>query len=105
MVNRYFLSKLCEINYRMSVHEGDANHRLASEAENIVLFPSADVPSQHRRAFETMKRSINETLKDVRFPFSPSKILHIRSVTAAKYIGLLISIEQSLRNEAESTDQ
>lgn len=104
-VNRYFLSKLCEINYRMSVHEGDANHRLASEAENIVVFPSADVPSEHRYAFQEMKKVLNATLSDVRFPFTPAKIRGIRNVTAARYIALLITIEQNLRNEAESTNQ
>lgn len=102
-VNRYFLSKLFEINYRMSIHEGDANHRLASEAENIVVFPSEDVPNEHRLAFEELKKLLNATLSDLPFPFSPSKIRNIRNVTAAKYIKLLIAIEQSLRNEEEST--
>lgn len=104
-VNHYFLSKLSEINYRMAVHEGDANHRLASEAENIVLFPSDDVPDDYRYAYEEMKTVLKATLKDMRFPFVPSKIRGVRNVTVVKYLALLMSIEQSLRNEAESTDQ
>ena len=101
-INRYFLSKLCEINYRMSVHEGDANRRLASEAENIVLFPAADVPMRFRKSFEEMKKTLNDALADVRFPFTLSKIQSIRNSTAAKYLKLLIDIQDSLSGDLDS---
>ena len=35
-MKNYFYSKLFDINYRIAIHEGNANQRLASEAPKIL---------------------------------------------------------------------
>ena len=98
-MNHYFLEKLSGINYRMSVNEGNANQRLASEAENIVVFPAVDVPIEYRDEFVKLKKILNASLDNVKFPLTISRIRGIYNVTAAKYIKLLIDIEYRLSNE------
>jgi len=47
-MRNYFIGKLFDINYRMAIHEGNANRRLASEAIKILLLPSNEVPDLYR---------------------------------------------------------
>ena len=50
----YFLGKLYEINHRLSLHEGNANRRLASEAIKIRLLPKSEVPENYKHKFELL---------------------------------------------------
>ena len=61
----YFLSKLSIINYRISIHEGDANRRLTSQAVEIYhkLFLS-EVPDEYKRDFDKLLKLIKKTLND-----------------------------------------
>ena len=60
----YFISKLAEINYRMAIHEGNANRRLASEAIKILLLPLSEVPEYHKSEFNKLRNCIKETVKN-----------------------------------------
>ena len=94
-----FLGKLSLINYRIAIHEGDANRRLASQSVEIAfkLFPS-EVPLQYKKEFNKFLSCINKTLDTVAEScFHPVKILGIRNSTASKYIKLLIEIEDCLK--------
>ena len=54
----YFLSKLSIINYRMSIHGGDANRRLASQVVEIYykLLSAEEVPNEYRKDLGYNKR-------------------------------------------------
>jgi hypothetical protein len=54
-VNNYFIAKLSALNYRMAIHEGNANRRLASEAVNIYLLSPTEVPPQHQKSFNKLR--------------------------------------------------
>jgi len=96
----YFTSKLFEINYRMAIHEGDANRRLASEAAKILILPPSEVPEQYKNEFDKLMRLIGETLKGLSAPgLTPTKLKKIRNSTASKYIKLLIDIYYDLSDE------
>ena len=95
----YFLEKLSIINYRMAIHEGDANRRLASQSVEILykLFPT-EVPTKYRKQFSELINRIEKTLGNIRQPgLYPARIDGIRNRTASKYIKLLIEIEDSLK--------
>ncbi len=84
----------------MAIHEGDANRRLASEARNILLLPSNEVPSPFKSDFNKLRQLIKDTIKNLSDPgLTPTKLGSIRNSTAAKYINLLIHIEDNLCNE------
>ncbi|MCP3923082.1 MAG: hypothetical protein GY714_10900 [Desulfobacterales bacterium] len=87
----YFSSKLADINYRISVHEGNANQRLASEALKISLLPSYEVPDEFKIDYEKLLKLIKETLKSSQGRI-PTRLLSIQNRTAIKYIELLINI-------------
>ncbi len=94
----YFKGKLFEINYRMAIHEGDANRRLASEAIKILLLPSNEVPDSFKTEFKKLTQLIEETLKDISAPgLTPIRLKNIQNRTASKYIKLLIDIEYEVR--------
>lgn len=96
----YFLEKLFSINYRMATHEGDANRRLASQAVKILLLPSSKVPHSYKKEFSKLRKLVKDTIRDLSSPgLTPTRIRGIRNRTAAKYIKLLIDIEESLRDE------
>jgi hypothetical protein len=89
----YFAGKLFDINYRMAVHEGDANRRLASEAARILLLPPSEVPKSFAKKFDRLRELIRDTLKHLpQSGMTPSKMRGIYNATAAKYIKLLIDI-------------
>jgi hypothetical protein len=99
-MKHYFHSKLFEIIYRMAIHEGNANQRLASEAPKILfqLAPNKRiVPDQYKDNFTKLITLVENTLKDSEGRI-PIKIKGIQNRTAAKYIKLLIDIEESIRS-------
>jgi hypothetical protein len=57
----YFAGELFDINYRMAIHEGDANRRLASEAIRILLLPTDEVPSKYRKQFKKLRKHMCHT--------------------------------------------
>ncbi len=96
-MNNYFLSKISNINYKMAIHEGDANRRLASQSVEILykLFPN-EVPSKYKEGFNELINYIEKTLKSIKQPgIHPIRIIGIKNVTASKYIKMLIDIENS----------
>jgi len=100
----YFIGKLFDINYRVATHEGDANRRLASEAVKILLLPSNEVPDMYKSEFEKLKQLTEETIKTPpESGLTPTRLRGIRNSTAAKYIKLLIDIQEHLRNEQNCT--
>jgi hypothetical protein len=98
-MKNYFHSKLFEINYRMAIHEGNANQRLASEAPKILfqLAPNKKiVPDQYKNKFTKLIVLVENTLKDSEGRI-PIRIKGIQNRTAVKYIKLLIDIEESIK--------
>jgi hypothetical protein len=88
------LEKLPLINYRMAIHEGDANRRLASQAWEISLLPNSLIPSRYRDQFAKLKLLIEQEINEL--PDSlmvPVRLGNIQRSTAVKYIKLLIEIE------------
>ena len=97
-MKNYFHSKLFEINYRMAIHEGNANQRLASETEKILVHLKPNikiVPDQYKDKFTKLIALAENTLKDSKGRI-PIRIKGIQNRTAAKYIKLLIDIEESI---------
>ena len=89
----YLMEKLFDINYRMAIHEGNANQRLASEAGKILLLPSSEVPERYKNEFNKLRQLIEETIRNLLAPgLTPTKLGNIRNSTASKYIKLLIDI-------------
>jgi hypothetical protein len=102
----YFKQKLFEINYRMAIHPGNANRRLASEAVKIRILPYDEVPEQFKKGFMKLRQLVEYTLNTLSAPgLTPIRLRGIRSrrgiqnQTAAKYIKLLFDIEVSLEEE------
>lgn len=96
---RYFYGKLVGINYDIATHVGDANRRLASEAQRILnLFPS-EAPEKYRKEFEKLWMVVEKELKDTHIPgLKPVRIKGIRNSTASKYIKMLIDMEREMRD-------
>jgi hypothetical protein len=98
----YFFGKLSVINYEMAIHEGSANQRLASQAVQILyqLSPMADnIPEKYRKKFDELIHKIEETIKNLPVQgLTPTKIDRIYNITAAKYIRLLIEIEDYFKD-------
>lgn len=96
----YFSGKLFDINYRIAVHEGDANHRLASEAIKIKWLPSSEVPLKYKKKYDMLIALITNTIKGLPAPgLKPTRLRGIRNATAAKYIKMLIDIQYSLSDD------
>ena len=96
----YFISKLSEINYRMAIHEGNANRRLASEAIKILLLSPSEVPEFYKNKFNKLRNLIEETIKNLSAPgLTPIRLGKIHNSTAIKYIKLLIEIQTYIDNE------
>ncbi|MBU2639173.1 MAG: hypothetical protein KKG75_00525 [Nanoarchaeota archaeon] len=101
-MNDYFLEKLFEINHRMSIHEGNANKRLAIESAKILyqLCPySYDLPNKFKLDFNNLKKLIENTIKSLpQSGLIPTRLRCIRNITASKYIKLLKDIELHFEN-------
>lgn len=100
-MENYFLGKLSIINYKMAIHEGDANRRLASQSVEILhkLFPCA-APDKYRKNFSELISRIEKTLENIhKSGLHPARIDGIRNSTAVKYIKLLIEMEHYLKED------
>jgi hypothetical protein len=90
----YFLDKLKFINRSMAVHIGDANRRLASEAQNISLIDEHLIPVNHREDFLKIQKVVRNALKNHNSDYYELyKIDGIRNSTAVKYIEKLWYLE------------
>ena len=99
-MRHYFLSKLFDINYRMAIHEGNANRRLASEAIKILLLPPNEVPNLYKKEFNKLRDLIEDTIKHLPDSgLTPIRLGGITNKTASRYIELLIDIESSMQHE------
>ena len=84
----------------MAIHEGDANRRLASEAQKLLLLPPNEVPEHYKSEFDKLRQLIEETIRNLSAPgLIPIKLGKIRNSTASKYIKLLIDIQDYLCRE------
>ena len=98
-MKQYMIEKLSEINFRMAIHLGNANARLASEARKIRLLPPSEVPEQFKPDYAELIELINEEIKNLsNSGLELSRFTHIRNRTAAKYIKLLYDIERSVKD-------
>jgi hypothetical protein len=96
-MSNYLNAKLSEINYRMAIHEGDANRRLASQAKKIYLLFPSEIPLEFKKDFEKLRKVIGLTISSLPSPgLTPAKIRNIKNSTAAKYLKLLLTIEHKL---------
>jgi hypothetical protein len=94
----YFLEKLSNINYRIAIHEGDANRRLASEVIKIILLPFSEVPFSYKKDFLKLRKLASDTIQNLSSPgLTPIRIKGINNKTASKYIKLLVDIEDSFQ--------
>ncbi len=99
-MKNYFLAKLFSINYRIAIHEGNANRRLASEAPKILFQLTLGrrfVPKKYIKEFSRLINLIDKTLEESQGRI-PVRIIGIQNKTAAKYIKLLIDIKESIEN-------
>jgi len=92
-MKRYY--KLPIINYRIATHEGTANRRLASQANELLPMPSKSVPDECKKDFSKLKKLIKTTLDNLpkNNSMTPVRLVNIHNSTAVKYIKLLIEIE------------
>ena len=97
-MKRYFLEKLSDINYRLSIHEGNANQRLASEARIIMLLPKIELLKRFQKDYEKLRNDIEKTISSTTSGFQPSKIKGIQNSTASKHIKLLADIQDYLEH-------
>ncbi|SRR5258706_12166572 len=101
-MKQYFLAKLSDLNYRMAIHEGDANRRLASEIDKLLLLRGAPVPDRFKLRFDKLQILIDEALFRLKGTgLRPSKFHTIQSRTAVKYIEMLIAIEHQWKEDLE----
>ncbi len=97
-MKNYFFSKLSGINYRIATHEGNANRRLASAAPEILFqLHEPYVPEKYKKDFKKLVSIIEKTAKSLpEGVMTPIRIEGIRNRTAAKYIQLLLDIQNHL---------
>ncbi len=69
-MDNYTYGKLCEINYNIQVHEGNANRRFCSQIGKILyqVFPEIMTSKNinNKKEFETMRKDILTTLNFTR---------------------------------------
>ncbi|SRR5258708_4868147 len=100
MKSNYFISKLFNINYRMAIHEGNANRRLASETPNILfqLSPYQNlIPDRYKVEFVNLIGLVEITIEDSQGRL-PIRMKGIQNRTAAKYIKLLFDMREYLES-------
>ena len=99
-MRNYFIAKLSGINRRIAIHEGNANKRLASEAAKILLLPASEVPTKYKKEFLQLRQLIDVTLKKmVATGLTPAKLGQIQNKSAAKYIEMLLLIEDGMGDD------
>jgi hypothetical protein len=83
----------------MSIHPGDANQRLASEVDKLILLRGSPVSDKFKAEFDELQDLIDKALLSLKeLGLYPSKFHSIQSRTAAKYILLLLQIEEHWTN-------
>ena len=83
----------------MTLHEGDANRRLAYQANDILAqLHIASVPEKYREEFTKFISLIDETVADAGGRV-PKRIMGIKNRTAVKYIKLLTEIQEYLEEK------
>ena len=98
-MRQYFLEKLFDVNYKMSIHEGNASSRLASQAIKIYLLSPSEVPPLYKKEFLKLKDIIENPIRSLSvLGLTPTRLQGIGNKTAVKYIKLLLDIEYSLRD-------
>ena len=86
----------------MSLHEGDASRRLASQANDILAqLHLTNVPKPFRGDFKKFISLIDETVYDAEGRI-PLRIKGIYNITAVKYIKLLVEIQEYLKREMKN---
>jgi hypothetical protein len=94
------LSKLFDVNYNMMIHKGNANERLASQANKILLLPISEVPKKYSKQFLELIKLIENTMLNLPSPgLLPIKIRGIYNKTAMNYIKLLYDIQDYLDHD------
>lgn len=63
MEKAYYLSKLSDINYRISTHPGNASQRLASEASKLLLISNDFINEDYKKDYRLLISLIEETLR------------------------------------------
>lgn len=99
MIKQYFLGILSDINYRISIHEGNAKSRLGRYAVEVSARFSKEVISEYYlKDYEKLLKIISDERK--LYPYINNthiSFLGKRNTTIVKYIKLLIDIENDLR--------
>ncbi len=100
----YFLGKLSDILFRINIHEGTANERLASESKKIIVQLATNtqqVPTQYLDDFQKLIKLIEKTLKKhPNLPLlTPCGLSGIQNRTASRYIKLLLDIQNELESK------
>ncbi|MEW7281316.1 hypothetical protein ABW636_22225 [Aquimarina sp. 2201CG1-2-11] len=96
MEEEFLLNKISRINYKIAVHEGCANERLASQTGLIFTIPTAIIPDPYKIKFNELVRLLENTVKDFPGLMIPVRVKGIYNKTAVKYIILLMEIEEHL---------
>ena len=98
----YYIAKIAQINYKISIHPDDANTRLTSQADRILVVVPSVVPAQFREQFTSLIDLINVNYVNAQrlgVGLRPHKLSGINKNAAAVYIKVLIDIEHSLELE------
>lgn len=97
---RYASEKLSDLLYRIHIHPGDANMRLASEWFNIRFIRSEllalDLDRATRRQLNALVELIEGDSKWLATVRQPRGLGRIRNVTSARYIAMLMRIHSQL---------
>ena len=96
MSRQYFLSKLSDINYRISVHPDVAKKRISSEAVHILMLSDQYVPKKYHALFS----KLIQILKENAFTMTNGPTFYslgaMHNETAVKYIKLLMDIQSDV---------
>jgi hypothetical protein len=95
-LQHYFHGKIAIINYKIATHEGNANQRLASQANKILLLPKSEVPKKFASKYCELLDLIEQTVSNMPGLMIPIRLGRIQNRTAVKYIKLLMEIEELL---------
>lgn len=103
----YFISKLFEINYKMSIHVGSSTARLSNYIPKILsqLNNISVVPNKHKKDFNNLLDICKSTIHGTegRIPckikmVKNNRTVHLRNAAASKYIKLLLDIYDEMTN-------
>lgn len=95
----YYHGKLAQINYKIAIHPENANIRLASQANSILVIVSEIIPKQYSKQFLELINLIeisNKKAARLGKGLHPYKLDGIYNKKAANYIKMLLDIEYAL---------